>query len=646
MTQSQIRFLLIVSILCAPLSLVAQQSEPNSAIESTTVPQEDEQDKDDEQEETDEEAEADEEKDDDRKGGQADLDKAFESKINAKSTRDLDKVADLCESAVEKGLEKASQRMARDLWASVLYDHAKQLQRRIAPGGKLSTRWRWLRREAISRLEKAIEVNPKKTDAMILLAQLDSLNAGDHDAAMEAIESAIAQIKDDNEKLSQALYIRSRLAKDDKARMADLSQAVKINPENFEALLQRAEILFSKEKNDAALEDYRAILKIDEENIDRYLLIGSDLRTRAMFDEAVEILEDAVEIEPDNVQLLVLRSHCLIGAEKDDTALKDLNKAIDLDRQNLVARELRARILISKEKYKDAMEDANELIQQKPDESVGLELRSLVHQASGELDKAISDTETLLERNPDNLNFKFNLAILHSASNRPSKAIPIFDVILRNVVETAQPSILRNRGDAYLSIGKHERAIDDYEMALDVFDELQASSSESEMSERQKDIKAGLLNNLAWVLATSTEDDLRDGERSVELATEASELSDYKKAYILSTLASGYAEEGDFDKAKKWAKKAVELAESDEQRKGLQDELDSYKRKEAWREIENVEEDKKKEEAKEKEDSDEGKGESSDQEDSDKEGDDDKEEDEDDDKEEDDDDSPVSSLVF
>ena len=86
---------------------------------------------------------------DDEGDGQADLDEAFDLKINAKSTRDLDRVADLCEVAIEKGLDESAEKQARQLWASVLYDHAKQLQRRIAPGGTLSTRWRWLRREAM-----------------------------------------------------------------------------------------------------------------------------------------------------------------------------------------------------------------------------------------------------------------------------------------------------------------------------------------------------------------------------------------------------------------------------------------------------------------------------------------------------------------
>ena len=44
----------------------------------------------------------------------------------------------------------------------------------------------------------------------------------------------------------------------------------------------------------------------------------------------------------------------------------------------------------------------------------------------------------------------------------------------------------------------------------------------------------------------------------------------------------------DFDTAIKWATQAVEKSESDEQREGLTEELESYQRNEPWREIESV----------------------------------------------------------
>jgi tetratricopeptide (TPR) repeat protein len=131
---------------------------------------------------------------------------------------------------------------------------------------------------------------------------------------------------------------------------------------------------------------------------------------------------------------------------------------------------------------------------------------------------------------------------------------------------------LRARGDAYLSTSKQAEAIADFEAALKIHQESD-----------------GLYNNLAWVLATSPDDKLRDGKRAIELATKACELTEYKEAHILSTLASGYAETGDWENAIKWSTKAVELGDETEIEQ-LKQELKSYEEKKPWRELQNVKE--------------------------------------------------------
>jgi hypothetical protein len=92
-------------------------------------------------------------------------------------------------------------------------------------------------------------------------------------------------------------------------------------------------------------------------------------------------------------------------------------------------------------------------------------------------------------------------------------------------------------------------------------------------------------------LATSPEDKLRDGPRAIKLATKACEVTEYKKPHILSTLAAAYAETGDFETARKWSGKAVELGTKDKEvDEQLQKELESYQQKKPWRERQTVEE--------------------------------------------------------
>ncbi len=72
--------------------------------------------------------------------------------------------------------------------------------------------------------------------------------------------------------------------------------------------------------------------------------------------------------------------------------------------------------------------------------------------------------------------------------------------------------------------------------------------------------KEAMLNNLAWTFAISPDADFRSGAFAVKLAKRACELTHYRDADIISTLAAAYAEAGRFDDAISTGQKACALA--------------------------------------------------------------------------------------
>ena len=109
--------------------------------------------------------------------------------------------------------------------------------------------------------------------------------------------------------------------------------------------------------------------------------------------------------------------------------------------------------------------------------------------------------------------------------------------------EPEDASALILLGDFYLGKDMEVPALAAYDEAL----ERAASNS----------VKAGLLNNTAWLLLTAKTPGMRDRERALRLAEQAVDLAD--NTFILDTLATAYWAHGRIDKALALEEKAAQL---------------------------------------------------------------------------------------
>ena len=105
-----------------------------------------------------------------------------------------------------------------------------------------------------------------------------------------------------------------------------------------------------------------------------------------------------------------------------------------------------------------------------------------------------------------------------------------------------------NRGIAYNEKKEYGKAIEDCSQAI----RLDPKSADSH-------------NALAWVFATCPKEGVRDGKKAIEHATRACELSQWKNAYMLDSLAAAHAETGNFKDASKWQKAAIEMGYDDKE---------------------------------------------------------------------------------
>lgn len=504
--------------------------------------------------------------------GQEDLDKAIELQITAQSLADLEKVASLAESAITKGLEKDSATFAKQLLAATLFQHANRLSAAIFEENPPSKRWPFIRKVALADLEKARKHDPKLPDTFLLIAKLQSLPMGDEEAAKEAISEAVKllEAKGDPKPLAQALVLRAQMTEDHEAKFKDFDAAVKADPRNIEALQARALLYLEKKETEKASKDLEAAVELQKDNPATIGALAEVMTNLKKYDEAIKLCDQVIKLKPKDALGYALRAR--VNLLKDDlkAAIGDLNEALKVEPDDLQALVMRSGLLAADGKADLAKADIDRALGLRPDLPQLILQKSRIAAQIGKWAEAINDVQTLLRSDPTNADYRLQLAMYLQGDKRPRRAIEVLNSLIEDNDKDAD--LLRTRGDALLSVNKHAEAIADYEAALKIDAE-----------------DTGVLNNLAWVLATSETESVRDAKRSIELATKACELTKYEKPHILSTLASGYAEKGDFDTAIKWSTKAVELGEG-EVKEQLGKELESYKEKKPWREAQNVEE--------------------------------------------------------
>jgi tetratricopeptide (TPR) repeat protein len=253
----------------------------------------------------------------------------------------------------------------------------------------------------------------------------------------------------------------------------------------------------------------------------------------------------------------------LMAKNKLDDALKSFTAAIEIGPQPAAYLQLE-RIYLRQGKPMDGLNDLNKVISLVGATGELLVLRASAYHALKNDERAVKDAESALKIDPDDTDVMLQVGILFYQAKKIDRAIETFDQVIDKDSKSA--SGYAGRGDAYLQIGEHKKAIGDYAESL----KYEADNTH-------------VLNNLAWVLSTSPDDKVRDGRRAIDLAKKACDLTEYKEAHIISTLAAGYAESGDFATAIKWSKKAVELGEGDVVEQ-LKKELASYEAKKPWRE--------------------------------------------------------------
>jgi Flp pilus assembly protein TadD len=235
--------------------------------------------------------------------------------------------------------------------------------------------------------------------------------------------------------------------------------------------------------------------------------LGLALFQEGKLDDAIANYRSALQMQPDSWDAEYNLGMALVAKGQVDEAILHCERAVGMRPTDPDAQVSLGNALIQKGRVDEAITHYQKAITARPD--YFLARYSLGHALleKGELDGAIQVCRSALLLRPLDADCHTTLAIALEEKGNPAEAILHY----KKALELAPESI-------------------------------------------------STLTNLAWLLATSQDASLRNGAKAVELANKAERLVGGTNTLVLRSLAAAYAENGEFAKAIRIARSAVQLA--------------------------------------------------------------------------------------
>jgi len=402
----------------------------------------------------------------------------------------------------------------------------------------------------------------------------DDLRENKVDDALAALDAAIQEDPDNGAAHFWRGRLRAGKGEYDKA-LPDLNAAIRLQP-SADAFAHRGYVFQKQHQLDDALSDFNQSLRLDGNNYLALFLRGLLLGDIGNFKAALGDLDAALTQQPDNREALQARGQVhVLRAQKDEAtrkdeledALKDFEHSIQLDPKDPNGHTGRGGVNYLKGDFKEAVEDYTQAVELLPNDPQPLAQRGYAYAGLQQLDKAMADFNAALKLNDKDIPSLLGRAEIHRSKKEWSDALNDYTVIL-----TVLPGDFR----ALLGQASALYGSGDLEKALGVYGDLMQKFP----SEAQP------FNDCAWLLATGTKDSVRNGQRAVELANQACQLTNYQNAGYLDTLAAAYAEKGEFENARKWQEAAVKAAgeETPDVQADIKSRVDLYKQNKPYRE--------------------------------------------------------------
>lgn len=273
--------------------------------------------------------------------------------------------------------------------------------------------------------------------------------------------------------------------------------------------------------------------------------LGSELAMNNNHEESLPYFYQALQVSPDYADAHRNLAVALVTLDREAEALPHFAFAMKKSHENVLLMSDYASALCKAGDYEQGLNLFAQALDMNPDALWLKYNAALANKKSGHPDQAIKLFSELTTQKPDHHEAHYHLAILLRKQQRILEANTEIDTALK-----LQPSVMQyvNLKLLWLSQDANPGEIIDFLKSA-----LQHNPDAYD-----------LYNNLAWMLATQKDSELRNSEEALAYAQQAVVRAPEENAALLDTLAACYAADGKYTQAIETAHKAIRMANEEE----------------------------------------------------------------------------------
>jgi tetratricopeptide (TPR) repeat protein len=275
-----------------------------------------------------------------------------------------------------------------------------------------------------------------------------------------------------------------RLKGDHDRAIADLNEAIRLDPKYTAAYSNRGNAYYSKADYDHAIADYTEAIRLDPKYATAYSSRGNAYYSKADYDHATADYTEVIRLNPKSTVTYNSRGNAYLSKGNYDRAMADYSEAIRLDPKYATAFSNRGDSQYRKGDYDRALLDLDEAIRLNPRYAIAYNNRGNAYNRKGDHDHAMADYSEAIRLDPKYAVAYNGRASVFNQKGNGDRALADLDEAIR--LNPKYAVAYNGRGFAFKQKGELDRAIRDLDEAIRLDPKLAAAYSNRGAAHRQK----------------------------------------------------------------------------------------------------------------------------------------------------------------